>query len=406
MAPIKNQIITKEFIDSNVFTNPTEEEIDRDIFLQIGTLIRQESARRAVVAAAEAEAEVVATPLEPPAVDMQRVVDSAVHLLGSKQDIVHTVHRVFEDTEEWFLAVMDGHGSVMSKNPFTGKMETHNFTLLVIQEMIANGELDRIMTTNIYSENDPAVLFQRYLSEKCVQHKHGMTHVGATFSLVQIIHDSTLKKVFVHVLAVGDSPVTIHCNGEKVLESVAHNTHNEEDMARLRREGRLNSKETSPSNTFKLLDSNTLVAEPAAYANVGPCLLSVTQSLGHIEYIYGGDRVIDEKGIFGLAPFKKGLVFDDTDDLNIKAYSDGVSDVITDYLPQDMEFLKKSNARETADFAKYRWQREWNAVAKTAYDAAIQEGKTLADVPKSSFSFKSGADDVSCVSWIQSKKTA
>lgn len=337
----------------------------------------------------------------PPPVVIQRVVDSAIHLLGSKQDIVHTTHRILDDSEEWDLAVMDGHGSTMDINPYTGKEETHNLTLCVIQEMISNGTLDEIMARDIYSSDDPAVVFQRYLSKKCGEFKRGMTQVGATFSLIQIRHDFITAKITVNVLTVGDSPVIIHRNGEKVLESIAHNWRNLTELDRLRKEGRLNKEETKLSNTFKFLDDNILVADPTYYICAGPCKLAISQSLGHIEYI--NESVVDETGIFGLSPFKATMVFDDTDELNIKGYSDGVSDVVVDYLMIDAEFLKKSNATQTANYAKLKWENKWCAVSKTVYDKAIKEGRTLAHVPKSVFRFGNTADDVSCVSWIQTK---
>jgi serine/threonine protein phosphatase PrpC len=228
-----------------------------------------------------------------------------------------------------------------------------------------------------------------------------MTQVGATFSLIQIRRDFITKKITVNVLTVGDSPVTIHCNGEKVLESAEHSWINKDEMERLRREKRIDRHEISPSNNFKLLNEETIVAEPSGYVNVGPCQLAMTQSLGHIQYSYG--RIIDEKGLFGLAPFKATFIFDETDELNIKGYSDGVSDVVVEYLPQDVEFLKAANATETAELAKSRWEKTWDAVAKTVYDRAIAEGLTLVDIPKSKFSFGKTADDVCCVSWIQTR---
>ena len=378
---------TSTFIEIPAFINDYNE-IDTTVFENLGNHIREEYIKT--------------ENNTPPPVVIQRVVDSAVHLLGSKQDIVHTTHRILADSEEWDLAVMDGHGSTMGINPYTGKEETYNLTLCVIQEMISNGTLDEIMAGDIYSSDNPAIEFQRYLSKKCVEFKCGMVQVGATFSLIQIRHDFTTEKITVHVLTVGDSPVIIHRNGEKVLESIVHNWTNPTDLERLRKEGRLNKEETKLSSSFKFLDDNTLVSTPAYYICAGPCQLAISQSLGHIQYI--GESVVDEKGIFGLDPFKATMVFDDTDELNIKAYSDGVSDVVVDYLLIDAEFLKKSNATQTANYAKLKWQNKWNAVSKTIYEKAIKEGHTLAHVRKTVFSFGNTADDVSCVSWIQTKK--
>ena len=399
MSPVNTQNINKEFIQENPYINHIDDEIDSAVFTELGRLLR-EATLRAETATVEEEPVIEEATLLP--FNMERVVDSAVHLLGSKQDIVHTVHRLLEDREEWDLAVMDGHGSTKGTNPYTGKYETYNLTLLTIQEMIENGKLDDILALDIYAEEDTAVVFQKLLSQKCLEVKQGMTQVGATFSLIQIRRDFITKKITVNILTVGDSPVTIHCNGEKVLESAEHSWINKDEMERLRREKRIDRHEISPSNNFKLLNEETIVAEPSGYVNVGPCQLAMTQSLGHIQYSYG--KIIDEKGLFGLAPFKATMIFDETDELNIKGYSDGVSDVVVEYLPQDVEFLKAANATETAELAKSRWEKTWDAVAKTVYDRAIAEGITLVDIPKSKFSFGKTADDVCCVSWIQTRR--
>ena len=338
---------------------------------------------------------------EPPSPQMQHIVDSAVHLLGSKQDVVHTVHRLLEDREEWDLAVMDGHGSSIDVNPYTGKYESYNLTLAIIQEMMGNGKLDEIMARDIYSQDDPAVEFQRYLSKKCIEFKLDMTNSGATFSLIQIRHDFTTKKITVNVLTVGDSPVTIHVNGQKVMESVAHDWKNADEMERLCRDGRLNPEGKIPSNSFKFLDKNTLMGDLSYYICAGPCQLAMTQSIGHIEYAL--EKVADETGVFGLAPFKSTMVFDETDEINIKGYSDGVSDIVVDYLSDDAEFLRTSNATQTADYAKMKWQKDWVSVSRILYERAVKFGRSLDFVPKSKLNFGNTADDVCCVSWIQTK---
>lgn len=334
---------------------------------------------------------------------MQRVIDSALHLLGSKQDIVHTVHRTSTEGEEWDLAIMDGHGSTQEIDPSTGKLNLKfNFTLYVIQEMIKSGELDAIMALDIYAPNDPAVEFQRALSKKCIEMNRGMTHVGATFSLIQIRHDFVTKKITVNVLTVGDSPVTIYRNGELILRSIDHDHKNKMEMDRLKREGRINSPELLESNSFKMLDADTIVQEIGQYILAGPCQLAMTQSLGHIQYLREG-RVIDEKGVFGLDPFKWTMVFDDTDDLNIKGFSDGVSDVVMEDLQCDADFMRVSNATETADLAKMRWQKTWKYITKTNYSKGIEDGISIADMHQVNSTFGRGADDISCVSWIQKR---
>lgn len=335
---------------------------------------------------------------------MTRIVDSAVHLLGSKQDIAHTVHRVFEDREEWDLVVLDGHGKMNNKNPHTNKSERYNVILLIINDLISTGQLDTILERDIYGEESPALYLQRLFSKKCIEYKQSMLHVGATMSLVQIRHNFTTKKITVHVETVGDSPVTIHCNGVKVLSSVIHTHTNLDELKRLKDEKRINMVATRPTISFKVLDENTLCAKDAKYICVGECDLAMTQSLGHIEYKSWSRQVGDETGVFGLAPYKATMVFEETDELNIKGYSDGVSDIIGDTIIYDNEFLTKSNAMETADFAKVRWEKMWRNVPEAVYLKTLEETGSTDTLKSAQHTFGDGMDDVSCVSWIQSRK--
>jgi len=337
--------------------------------------------------------------------EMQRTVDSAVHLLGSKQDIVHTTHRSLEDREEWDLVVFDGHGFTENKNPYNqNKYERYNLVLLILQELISTGELDTILARDIYSEESPVVHLQKLLSQKCIEHNQSLLRAGATMSLVQIRRVFETKKVTVNVETVGDSPVSIYCNGEKVFSSVIHDYENAEEMKRLADEKRLASPPTIPSTTFKVLDENTLCSIKSKYVCVGFSNLAMTQSLGHINYNSYSKKVCDEKGVFGLAPFKATLVFDETDEVNIKASSDGVSDIVVESLPGDKAFLATSNATETADFAKARWEQLWKNVWEHAYADALATN-TMDKLQSSKHLFGSGKDDVCCVSWIQSRKS-
>jgi len=342
---------------------------------------------------------------KPPVIEIQRVVDSAVHLLGSKQDLVHTAYRSFENSEEWDLVVFDGHGSMNNKNPYhDNKHENYNLVLAILQDLISKGELDTILARDIYGEESPAMYLQRFLSKKCVEYSQSMILSGATMSLIQIRHDFLTKKITVNVETVGDSPVTIYCNGEQVLSSEIHDYTNVTEMKRLADEKRLAFTPTIPSNSFKVLDEKTLCVVKSKYICVRECDLAMTQSLGHIDYKTWTKTLGDEKGIFGLAPYKATMVFEETDELNIKAYSDGVSDIVVDTLPCDKEFLKTSNATETANFAKSRWEQKWFNVLEKSYREAVVAG-TLDQIKRAEHMFgNGGADDVCCVSWIQTMK--
>ena len=120
---------------------------------------------------------------------MIRIVDKALHLIGSGQDLIHTTHRVLDDIEEWDLALWDGHGNdTKNRNPFTNRYERHNFTLLLLQELIQTGEMDDILRKDIFGEEDPALTIQHILADKCKEYDRDIND-GATMSLIQIRHN-------------------------------------------------------------------------------------------------------------------------------------------------------------------------------------------------------------------------
>jgi len=336
---------------------------------------------------------------------MIRLTDSCVHLLGSKQDMVYTTEKqIDENVTEWTMALFDGHGSIREKNPYTEKYEKFNLTLLALEDMMrASVEgtdkkiIDTILEKDIFSEEDPALAMQRALSKVCIDKKHNMDTVGSTMVLVKVRHNSNKHTITIEVLSVGDSTAVIYCNGEKVLETVAHSSLNQEEINRLIKEGRVNPlNPTTNSNSFEILDENTLCPKQGKYVDINMFLLAATQSIGHINYKYG--KVLEETGILGLAPYKARLEFSDTDDINIKLFSDGVSDVVDDKtILADKEFMKTSNATKTAKLAKERWEKDWKVCKKTDWEVCRD------DIKFKPFNFGKNADDVSCISWIQQK---
>jgi len=331
--------------------------------------------------------------------EMTREVDSALHLLGSKQDIVFTNHRLYRNKEEWQLAVFDGHGKdTKRQNPSTGKFEPHNITLLLIQELIDCGEMDEILQMDIYGEEDPALIIQHKIADCCAKYDRDIVG-GSTMSLVQITHDFATQQVTVNVLTVGDSPVTIFCNGEKVLEPAVHDHTNSAEVARLT--GLYPNFSLTDGSSFEILDEHTICAAPSKYIKVNGRQLAMTQALGHMDYrnpytAYRND-VKCREGIFTIRPEKHTMVFAETDELNIKVFSDGVGDIMNTKFDLDAELFKSANATEIAEFAKARWEQPWDAVNKEHYinthdKSTVERHRQL---------FGNTADDISCASWIQ-----
>lgn len=335
---------------------------------------------------------------------MIRIVDKALHLIGSGQDLIHTTHRVLDDGEEWDLAVWDGHGiDTKNRNPFTRRYERHNFTLLVLQDMIKSGEMDEILRKDIFGEEDPALTIQHILADKCKEYDRDIND-GATMSLVQIRHNHITDEITINTMSVGDSPIMIYCDSQKVYQSTAHDCENKAEIERIARRGSLTFK---PSGTFEVLDDekSLICSVQSQYFEFKGKLLAMGQALGHINYNnpYTAFRkeVAERDGIFGIAPEKATFKFSGRQKLNVKLCSDGVSDVLNEKLLMDQVMKATANASVIAEYAKSRWTQEWNVVKKDEYIAA--QGNPHAVLPSQKFTFGKGADDISCISWVQTE---
>jgi serine/threonine protein phosphatase PrpC len=323
------------------------------------------------------------------------IVDTALHQLCSEQDLVYTNKIETEKYTEWNLALFDGHGTECGRNPYTGKFDNFNLTLLALQEMIETKQMDEILSRDIFGEEDSALAMQRALGKVCIDKKTTMISVGATMVHVKIRREFATKNITVDVLSVGDSVALIHHNGKRILQSVEHTPFNSDEIHRLFCENRIGKNSISPTGNFEMLDANTICFKAGKYVDVQGVKLAMTQSIGHIDYRYG--EITEEAGIFGLAPYKNHMEFSESDNINIKLFSDGVSDVMnTEVIVDDRFFMIRSNATETADLAKSRWEKEWVVTSKVSWKEYVRTGEPFIIKNR----HKVGADDISCVSWI------
>jgi serine/threonine protein phosphatase PrpC len=376
--------------------NTNIENIPQSVFTSIAEAVSQEVQPLKMCSEMSSEMSVETS------VEMSRTMDSHVVQLGKAQDLLYSSQ---PNENEWILAVFDGHGNNTGYNPYTKRYEDHNLCLEALNHLIQENldeqnVMEMHLKKDIFDENDnPALSLQKQLGKVC--HSNGLCMTtGATMSLVKIRHDTVLKKIIVDVLSVGDSPVLIHCNGNKVFESVIHDYENSAEIERLKKEDRFfpGEKELFESNTFEILDETHITNVKGYYFNTKYIRLAMSQSLGHIQF--NGLRVVDEKGVLGLEPFKARLEFDDSDDINIKLFSDGVSDIVVpSIIPNDAEFMKTSNARETVEYAVNRWKQNWKYCSKNAFLKLADKSTIKHHVYN--FSEQKDADDTSCISWIQ-----
>lgn len=334
-----------------------------------------------------------------------RVMDSHIVQLGKGQDLIYSSQH---NDNEWILAVFDGHGINSGINPFTKKYGNYNLCIeslnCLIQECREEKNLLEVhLKKDIFDDFDnPAVSLQRELSKICLSNRSSFTS-GATMSLVKINHECLRKKIVIDVLTVGDSPVIIHRNGENVFESIIHGWNNSDEHDRLEREGRFlyGDEKFAENHSFEILDEKHITYKSGYYFNTKHVRLAMSQALGHIEF--DGKRVVDEKGTLGLNPCKARLEFDDTDEINIKVFSDGVSDVIVpSVISDDAEFMRTSNAHETVQRSMNRWKQDW----KYCYKKTFVKNKDRSNIDHVIHNFESNnnMDDVSCICWIQTTR--
>jgi len=377
---------------------PIYHEIDASVFYAIG--------------AAMAEAEPIVNHLPEPN-QMTRTVDSCVHLLGSKQDLVYTFEKKEPGKTQQIMALFDGHGIVSSKtrqkNPYSGIVEDFNLTVLALQEMMDNKEIEAILDRDIKSPDDhPAIAMQRALGKVCIEKKCSMTSVGATMVVAKVTHDEVAGKIKVEVISTGDSKAVIYHNGKKVLDSVIHTPANSGEMERLKQEDRMRPWDSvTTANNFEVLDDMTVCPKTGLYVSVQNYKWAITQSVGHIGF--NGKEVLYEEGMLGISPYIAEMEFSDSDEINVKLFSDGVGDVINEEaIIQDKYVMTYLNATATANLAAARWKQQWRTCQKANWEDSAKRPMILLSNPNFCFTSnipsKNQADDVSCVSWIQTCK--
>lgn len=329
-------------------------------------------------------------------ITMTREMTAADNQLGSKQDITFE----YQDETQWIGAIMDGHGNKMAKNHYSLKYEKHNFCVEAIKQLKQDGQLRDILSAPISSEMNPAILLQQALGNEAIKYQTGMLETGATLALVQIRHIE--DKIKVSTLSVGDSTIMIHCNGEVVYETTPHDSSNQAELDRLVEEGRFRDPNDKlfDGNSFEFMDDSYIISRIGKYINTMKITLAMTQSIGHLEYSTKDKSIVDPLGALGLYPEIHEFEFADTDDINIKAFSDGVSDMVNrETIPTDTGFLVTSDAQETVDFATSRWKKEWKYCNRDDYENGKDNKETINSKP---FMFgPNGMDDVSCICWKQ-----
>jgi serine/threonine protein phosphatase PrpC len=147
--------------------------------------------------------------------------------------------------------------------------------------------------------------------------------------------------------SIGDSSIIIFVNGHVVWQNKPHNYSNPSEMARLC--GKCVAKrDWCP----KMISETELVMVPSPRItfNDTRVILVPTQSLGH-------------RNATGFAPEIHRVDFVHGDLVRVVLFSDGVSDMLCDTLPNDTTSLLTMSAVEIAQRAETRWRKMWDCVA-------------------------------------------
>ena len=83
--------------------------------------------------------------------------------------------------------------------------------------------------------------------------------------------------------------------------------------------------------------------------------------------------------------------------------------ISTEKIKNDADLIRVSNATELANVAKARWEGKWQACSKVAYLKSLEDPTVALKSSEHCFNKvdkngNSGTDDISCISWIQSRR--
>jgi serine/threonine protein phosphatase PrpC len=213
---------------------------------------------------------------------------------------------------------------------------------------------------------------------------------GATASIARIYPDR------IECLNMGDSHTAIFIDGELVYMNRAHNSDNEEELARIQDIYGQSAGLCSTSKRQEVLspDEITMVVCPRVFFPNG-VQISPTQSLGHHD-------------ITGYSPAFERIPYSPEQTVNVLVFSDGVADVFSFDHPDDLVFLCNSTGAEVAAEAQRRWKTkvwtyvdEKHGIQPRSATWLSEREAILAVVPSGQTTF-GNCDDVSVVSWCYS----
>jgi serine/threonine protein phosphatase PrpC len=261
---------------------------------------------------------------------MNSEIDYCCIQLNKNEDFITRGQCVSEEGESFqYIIVLDGHGDITRQ----------------MMPYVRGLDFDSIMCHKC-----PATYLNDLLNEGNRFH----IRAGCTFACAKIFDNR------VESITVGDSNVYIYVNNELVYLSPDHNITNSEEIQRLEEAGI--TYKTQDDQTFKLISPTSLAPDmsqsihfltPTPYIEPDTgceLFIAMTQTLGH-------------HGITGLKPYRKTILFQDTDKVDVIVATDGVWDIIDpELIAEDKTMILQASAKDIAKEAANRWRQGWNYI--------------------------------------------
>ena len=317
-----------------------------------GKKARRNAARRAKkMKALETEVDTCV----PPPPQMSILMETSDKQLCSKQDVVvcltidekEGVPMEAGDLPIDVVSVMDGHGKNLVPNIVRSLDFEHHFKQRITPESMQAAIISKCYEMKAESDKQtwiPSQMSYKEYAAKKVS-KETIIRSGSTYSAAYMHRNESTGNLKIVLEWVGDSPIFVFVNGEKVFEAVTHHASNERDVDLMKVKGFITDVEKADTG-FEVIGADMIVSRPGNYAIVKAdgTQLACTRSLGH-----NGHMCIEAD----TATIEAKM----TDEVKVIVMSDGVGDML--HMQTDMEKLKTYSAQELVDLAETRWKQTW-----------------------------------------------
>ena len=291
----------------------------------------------------------------PPPPQMSILMETSDKQLCSKQDVVvcltidekEGVPMEAGDLPIDVVSVMDGHGKNLVPNIVRSLDFEHHFKQRITPESMQAAIISKCYEMKAESDKQtwiPSQMSYKEYAAKKVS-KETISRSGSTYSAAYMHRNESTGNLKIVLEWVGDSPIFVFVNGEKVFEAVTHHASNERDVDLMKVKGFITDVEKADTG-FEVIGADMIVSRPGNYAIVKAdgTQLACTRSLGH-----NGHMCIEAD----TATIEVKM----TDEVKVIVMSDGVGDML--HMQTDMEKLKTYSAQELVDLAETRWKQTW-----------------------------------------------